>query len=112
MVLRCPSCNLPLTKSEAHSGACPWCHKSLGSLEISPSKPEGRSASSSVRVRKKLGFWALFGILFACGIVGAIIHAALVNFRSGAGVTGGLVGMFLAYGVLHGLGYIGKKESA
>jgi hypothetical protein len=60
--------------------------------------------------RKNLSFGPLFGILFAGGLVFALVQAALMDFRSGAGTYGLGGGVFATYCVLYGLGYVGNKK--
>jgi hypothetical protein len=105
--IRCPHCTLPITEAEARTGKCPWCDKDFGPEKQSKDQD---SDSAPAAPPKKLGFLALFGILFVGGVLFALVDAGLRGFRSGTGGIGAGAGVALTYGILHGVGRVAKKK--
>ncbi len=114
-IARCPKCDIPLTDAEAAVGKCPICSSNISVPTVrvrgNEAPPTTRRQAPAVE-RKNLSFLPLFGILCAGGVVFAVVQAALMGFRSGAGSYGAGAGVFATYCVLLAMGKVGNKKTS
>jgi hypothetical protein len=54
----------------------------------------------------------VFLLAFLCGVIGAVLEAAVNGFRSGSRQVGGIMGVGLGFGLAQSLGLCGGQGKA